>query len=59
MTINIKKSSPETLGIFQPILAQLKHPWMKGLQRARTMNGEIGPVTDKNYEIWNCPIIVI
>ena len=51
MTINIKKSSPETLGIFQPILAQLKHPWVKGLQRARTTNGEIGPVADKNYEI--------
>lgn len=28
-------------------------------KRARTTNGETGPVADHNYEIWNCAISVI
>ena len=29
------------------------------IERDRTTNGEIGPVTDQIYEIWNCAIFVI
>ena len=28
-------------------------------ERGRTTNGEIGPVTDQIYQIWNCTIFVI
>ena len=28
-------------------------------KRGRTTNGEIGPVADQTYEMWNCSIFVI
>ena len=29
------------------------------VQRGRTTNGKIGPVTDQIHEVWNCTIFVI
>ena len=50
--------SKNTYGIFRSYWAAVSNSEQFWVKRARTTNGEIGPVACQNYETWNCLIFV-